>query len=283
MSMGPGLLALCTVVSASVGCGKQSSPDTPPPPMSGSAVSVPLRRVPTYELEVPHPGITVIRDSAHWRELWRRYGRHSGKSLVNSYSVNGPDSLFAGPRVNFSENALIAIGAGEASGCGNRADFIRRLDRIDDTLVATVDIPAALSMTGPCDGGIAPVDVVLIPAGLRDIAVWDAAGKTLAPLDTAWWHRPHSFVDVEKAPNGWHAEYRIRLAEDSTASLADLRNLAMTLDAELSEGVAWTLLRNPRVRGDVGLLRILANLQGQPGLHPYGDVVKAARKLMGER
>lgn len=280
MSMRRVLATLGMAVGAVIGCGQAGVRDTPPPPISGSAVPVPVRRISSYELEVPHPGIAVIRDSAHWRELWRRYGVRTGKAWMGAYSIGGRDSLPSRSTINFNEHALIAVGAGESSGCGNRADFIRRLDRVHDTIVVSIDIPGALSMTGLCDGGIAPVDVVLISAAIGYISVWDASGRVFLPLDTTWWQRPHSFADVKAAPDGWFGEYRVRLAEDSTATMKDLRQLAMTLDTVLSEGVAWTLLRNPRVRADSSTLQIIANLQGKPGFRPYGDVVAAARQLL---
>lgn len=280
MSIREEITALLIVAGAGFGCGESGVREAARPPVSASAEPVKVRRLSTYKLEVPHPGVAVIRDSAHWRELWRRYGVRTGKSLMTTYTVTGPDSLPSGQSINFKEHALIAIGAGESSGCRNRADFIRRLDRVHDTIIASVDIPGALSMTGPCDGGIAPVDIVRTPSGIRHVAVWDASRRTFLPVDTTWWQRPHSFAEVKTAPDGWHGEYRIRLAEDSTAANADLRQLAMTLDTELSEVVAWTLLQNPRVRADPGILQILANLQGKPGFRPYGEVVKAARQLL---
>jgi hypothetical protein len=212
---------------------------------------IPFSRLDTWRLEVPEPGVAVIRDSAAWWTLWRYFGRY----YSSGWDAPQPDSFAKPPHVDFREFMVIAVGYGATSGCGNRAIYINRIesDRRHIRVVLGPDEHPEPEIT--CMMLIHPVDVVTIPKDRRRVTFLGARTDHPVPPRARWLTRPSVDAALDSGSSVLKVVSWRVLPSDSTLSFEDLRRLAQGAAAGVGPGVG--LLANPRVKASVELLTIL--------------------------
>src|SRR5881296_1739739 len=221
---------------------------------------IPFSRLDTWRLEVPEPGVAVIRDSAAWWTLWRYFGRY----YSSDWNLSQPDSFAHPPPVDFREFTIIAVGYGSTSGCGNRAIYINRIesDGRHIRIVLGPDEPPEPEFT--CMMIIHPVDVVTIPKDRRRVAFVGARPDHPVPPRAHWLTRPSVDAALDSGSSVLKVVSWRVLPSDSTLSFKDLRRLAN--GAAAGVGPAVGLLANPGVKASVELLTILGRGPHASGL-----------------
>ena len=204
-----------------------------------------LRRVPTGPLWIPLPGVAVIRDSAQWDLLWRRFAElHMGDSgWVAPYRL---------PAVDFRREMLVAVAFGGGSGCSNEERYIQRIRERADSIVVEIgsedDEPRET-----CEMFIQPVDVVRLPRSAKPVA-FHSRWATPAPPPARWWDRP-SRAELDRMDRDTRAAFLAALVRDPRSTLDDLRQIAERVPDYVTASI---LVQHPLVRNDpVALLTLM--------------------------
>jgi len=218
-----------------------------PPP----GPKIPFSRLDTWRLEVPEPGVAVIRDSVAWWTLWRYFGRY----YPYDWNLAQPDSFAHPPPVDFREFMIIAVGYGSTSGCGNQAVYINRIesDGRHIRVVLGEDEPPEPELT--CMMIIHPVDVVTIPKDQRRVTFVGARTDYPVPPKARWLRPPSVDAALDSGSSVLKVVSWRVLPSDSTLSFKDLRRLVRGAAAGVGPGAG--LLANPRVKANAELLTIL--------------------------
>jgi len=243
---------------AAIACAVASPPRHRIAPHPGP--EIPFSRLDTWRLEVPEPGVAVIRDSVAWWTLWRYFGRY----YPYDWNLAQPDSFAHPPAVDFREFMIIAVGYGSTSGCGNQAIYINRIesDGRHIRVVLGSDEPPEPEIT--CAMIIHPVDVVTIPKDRRRVTFVGARTDHPVPPKARWLTPPSVDAALDSASSVLKVVSWRVLPSDSTLSFKDLRRLAH--GAAAGVGPAAGLLANPRVKASVELLTILGRGPRASGL-----------------
>lgn len=224
----------------------------------------PLSRIPTRNLWIPLPGVAVIRDSAQWELLWRRFER------VRWRSDDGTLIHHPTPPIDFRREMLIAVMMGPTSGCSNEARYIQRIIERADSLVVEI----GPQHTGPhvtCMAVIQPVDVVRVSRSAKPVAFHSRWQHGSVPERARWWERP-SWAELDRMERRKREVYLLALARDPRSTTQDLREIAArTTDY----ATASVLVQHPLVQADPLALLPLVRV---------GDSIgRQARQLLVER
>lgn len=107
--------------------------------------------------DVPESGTSVIKSETELTEWWQKYW--------NQFSGSGEKT--SPPEVDFNKEMIIVIHWGRGySGCSNKVNVIREINKSKDSLNVIVD---NLPDLGPCDMEVSPIQMVKIP--LMDLPV----------------------------------------------------------------------------------------------------------------
>jgi len=212
------------------------------------AQSLPLRRVPSSALEVP-AGVAVVRDSAAWTVLWRRF---EGVR----WSKGGTLAHAPIPPVDFRRHVLAAVSLGATSGCVNAARYIRRVVERPDSLVVEFGFEREGGVL-TCAMMIAPVDVVRLRRSAKPVAFHPVSEGLAPPPPAPWWDRP-AWADYDRTPPGGGRVPLAVLARDPRNTEADVREIARRAGAARDGTAAAVLLERPEVGRDAAVLADLA-------------------------
>jgi hypothetical protein len=233
----------------------------------------PLHRVPTHELRIRLPGVAVIRDSAAWEQLWRRFEQRAtnASGIVHA----------AVPAVDFRTEMLVAVALGPSSGCSNEERNIRRIVERSDSIVVVFG-PAHEGPRFTCAAVIEPVDVVRLRRSSKPVAFHPDRPEIPTPLPATWWWRPKpaEFDTMSEVERGVFAT---ALAQDPGTPLSTLAELARNSGTR-----AWwigrELLRRPDVRGSADVMMALARWGGDVGRDARDSLfTRHGRALAGKR
>lgn len=158
------------------GCGPGEEPPPRPDPPRGEAV--PFRRVGAGGLAISLPGVMVIRDTAAWHALWRRFPREGATP----------------PTVDFAREMVAAVSRGYTSGCSHSAIYVSGVERGRDTLFVVLGHPSDFGPEVTCAMEIEPVDLVVVPRGDLPVRFVGYTGAYRVPGPARWltqeaaWH-----------------------------------------------------------------------------------------------
>jgi hypothetical protein len=217
--------------------------------------SVPFDRVPAADLDLPLRGAAVVRDADRWQTLWQRFGT---LAWTDSGRVQ-----HAAPAVDFDRWMLVAVAAGQGSGCSSAAFLVRSVEvRSDSILVHVGRDPSEplgeLVLT--CMAIAHPVDVVRIPRSAKPVSI---RALSLEFGEARWWAEPDAArigeQREEERGTFWPAWVR-----DPRTPPAVVQAIArhLTRDDWLLAGL---LIERPDVLRDPHTLAALAALEDDAG------------------